>query len=317
MTDNSFLEKLDVTPLVEKVVLTLVTWAEDFFALLPNLAVAALVFALAWLFGRLLQRAFSSALKSLGADNVQVVDLLAGLLRITVVCIGLFIALGILHLDKTVTSLLAGVGVIGIGLGFALQDLTANFMAGIMMSIRRYPFVNGDLIETNSVMGVVEKLDLRSTSVRKMTGELVIVPNKDIFQKPLTNFSESGQRRVDLEVGVAYREDLERVRDIAMRAGTGVKERLPDREVEVFFTEFADSAVTFVVRMWVAYPQHVEFMRSRSELIIAIKKAFDAEDIKIPFPIRTLEFGDVGGERLSDMLLHAKRDRASDAGAPI
>jgi small conductance mechanosensitive channel len=246
----------------------------------------------------------------LGADNIQVVDLLAGVVRIVVVGVGLFVALGILHLDKTVTSLLAGVGVIGIGLGFALQDLTANFMAGIMMSVRRYPFVNGDLIETNSVMGVVEKLYLRSTSLRKPTGELVIVPNKDIFQRPLTNFSESDKRRVDVEAGVAYREDLERVRDVVLRAARDVQPRLPEREVEVYFTSFGDSAINFVVRMWAPYKSHVEFLRARSELIIAIKRAFDAEDIKIPFPIRTLEFGDVGGERLTDMLVQSRRERA-------
>ena len=215
--------------------------------------------------------------------------------------VGLFVALGVLGLDKTVTSLLAGVGIVGLALGFAFQDIAANFMSGLILSFR-HPFRVGHLVQTQGFMGVVADISLRTTVLRQLTGEHVRIPNKDVLGNPLINFSAAGERRVDLEVGVSYGEDLERVREVALRAVESVAPRRQERPVELFYEGFGDSSIDFVVRFWIDFARQPDYLAARSAAVIAIKQAFDREGITIPFPIRTLDFAAVGGTTLPDAL---------------
>lgn len=226
--------------------------------------------------------------------------LLSGTTFTAVFLIGLFIALSILNLSQAVTSLLAGVGIVGIALGFAFQDIAANYISGIIIAVQR-PFKEGDLLKTNDYFGKVTDIDLRSTTIVTLDGLDVIIPNKDVLQNPLTNYTHTNFRRVDLTVGVSYAEDLEHVKKVTIDAVKKVKPRDMRKEVELFYDEFDDSSINFIVRFWIENATQLSYRTAKSAAIMNIKAAYNKEGITIPFPIRTLDFGIKGGKTFKEM----------------
>jgi small conductance mechanosensitive channel len=276
------------------------SWVKAFVLHLPNLVVALLLLVLFWLLARVVRHLATRVLGRVSHSD-QVTRLLSNALFLAIVGLGLFVALGVLGLDKTVASLLAGAGILGIALGFALQDVAANVMAGVFLAVER-PFRHGHLVETKDHFGAVVRVSLRWTELLTPEGQHVLIPNKEVFGNPLVNFSLSGRRRVDVKVGVTYGEDLERAREIARRAVEAVPSRLPDTEVEVFWTEFASSSIDLVVRFWIRFTKQPDYLQARSEAIEALKTAFAEAGITIPYPIHVVEFGGKGGGRLAETL---------------
>ena len=273
-------------------------WARDFVLLVPNILVALAILIGFWLAAKLVRNVLLRILRRV-SHSEQVNRILASAVFLLLLAIGTFVALGILGLQKTVTSLLAGAGIITLALGFAFQDIAANLMAGIYLSVQR-PFRPGHIIETKDFFGVVKRIHLRWTEIRTQQGQVVLIPNKQVFENPIMNYSSTGQRRVDLRLGVSYGDDLEKARRVALRAIEGVSTRLPDKEVELFYEEFGESSINFVVRFWIEFSRQPDFLAAQSEAIERIKKAFDEAGITIPFPVRTLDFG-VGGKDLKDL----------------
>ncbi|MBP9159441.1 MAG: mechanosensitive ion channel, partial [Flavobacteriales bacterium] len=262
----------------------LLSWAEEFIRLLPNLVLAAVIVVAGWLLARLVRKGVGK-LVGRATDSRTLRRLIANSMYLLVLLVGLFGALSVLHLDKTVTSMLAGAGIIGLALGFAFQDIAANFLSGVVMAVQR-PLRTGELVETSGHLGVVEHIDLRTTELRNMQGLQVIVPNKDIFQSALINYTRNGSRRVDLSVGTSYGDDLEKVERITIEAVQGIGDLVPDKEVELFFNEFGDSSINHEVRFWIEAKGNKHYNDMRSRAIKAIKAAYDREGIMIPFPIR-------------------------------
>jgi small conductance mechanosensitive channel len=279
-------------------------WVRGFILLLPNLLVAVLVLIGFWLAAKLARNVVNRLLRRV-SHSEQVTRLICQTVYLALLAAGLFVSLGILGLQKTVASLLAGAGIVGLALGLAFQDIAANFMAGIYLSIQR-PFRAGHLIETKDFFGIVKRVHLRWTELRTQQGQIVLIPNKQVFENPITNYSTTGRRRIDLKAGVSYGDDLEKVRRIAIRAVEQVSARQPDTEVELFFEEIADSAIRLVVRFWIDFTaQQADYLRARSEAIERLKRAFDENGITMPFPTRTLDFDLRGGEKLSEVLEEA------------
>lgn len=263
-------------------------WARDFVLLLPNLLLAVLVVVLSWLVAQLVRNVVARLLKRV-SHSEQVTWLLAQVAYVAILAAGLFIALGVLGLQKTVASLMAGAGIITLALGFAFQDIGANLMAGIYLAVRR-PFRRGQLIKTQDFFGTVHEVNLRWTEVYTPQGQLVMIPNKQVFENPIMNYSSLGRRRIDLNVGVSYRDDLARAREVAIRAVEEIPQRLPERSVELYYEEIGESSINFVVRFWIPFSKQGDYLEARSEAIERIKRAFDAEGITMPFPTRTLDF---------------------------
>jgi small conductance mechanosensitive channel len=292
---------MEQIPIGERMLARLNEWFETAVVMLPNLVVAVIVIGFGAFAARWVSKAVSSVLRRV-TDNEPISELLATLARIATILVSLFVALGLLQLDRTVTSLLAGVGVVGLALGFAFQDIAANFMAGFLMALRR-PFDVGDQVEIGGHHGAILRINLRSTELETLDGLWIMVPNRDVFQSPIVNYTHTPRRRLELEVGTAYGDDMEKVRDVILGAVHDVPLRDREREVEVFFNAFGDSSINSTVRIWLTESTQREYLHAKSEAMIAIKKAFDREGITIPFPIRTLDFGAgvVGGERLDQM----------------
>jgi len=276
-------------------------WVRDFVLLLPNLLVAFCVLVAFWLIAKLARTLAHRFLRRVSHSD-QVNRLVSQTVFLALVAAGFFIALGILGLQKTVASLLAGAGILGLALGFAFQDIAANLMAGIYLSIQ-HPFRAGHLIETKDFFGVVRRVHLRWTEITSPEGQIVLIPNKQVFENPIQNYTTSGRRRIDLRAGISYGDDLEKVLRVATSALEQVSVRKPDTEVEVFFEELGESSINFVARLWIDFTaKQSEYLAARSEAIQRLKRAFDENGITVPFPTRTLDFGVRGGEKLSEVL---------------
>jgi small-conductance mechanosensitive channel len=269
--------------------------------MLPNLAVALLVVIVFYTLAKVIKN-FVGRLLSKVTKNKTVTGLAQTILGVLVIGIGVFFALSILNLDGMVTSLLAGAGIIGLALGFAFQDIASNFISGILLSVR-HPFGIGDIIDTNGHFGTVKKLNLRNTVIRTPQGQVIYVPNKVVYENPFMNYTKNGERRIDLSCGVSYGDDLEKARKVALEAIEGLESRDTSRDVELYYNEFGDSSINFTLRFWIPFQQLPQYWGAQSEAIMALKKAFDENDIMIPFPIRTLDFGIRGGEQLSASMI--------------
>ncbi len=273
---------MHISALLDRLFATLRRWFEAFGELLPNLAVAVLVVLVFGFGSRYVGRVVRRVMQQV-TTHATLSDLLGTIARVATLVCGILIALGLLQLDKTVTSLLAGVGVVGLALGFAFQDIAANFMSGFLMALRP-PFEKGDLVETGGQTGTIERIELRATLLTTLQGLSVIIPNKDVFQNPIINYTRTGDRRMDLLVGVDHKAPLELVRSLALAAAAALEHRNPEREPEVFFTEFIEDSVLFSVRVWLASADDQNYLGARSTAIMAIKQAFDANEIAITLP---------------------------------
>lgn len=214
--------------------------------------------------------------------------LLTNLTKITIMVIGLVVILSLLGLNQAVTTTLAGAGVAGIVLGFALQDIAANFISGIVLIFRK-PFREGDIVEVTDMLGVVEEINLRVTILRSLSGQMIYIPNRQVFENNLTNYSETGERRVDIACGVSYDDDLKKARELAKKSINSLDfVDTQKHDVEVYYNEFGDSAINFSLRFWVDFSKQPDFLAAQSMAIEAIKETFDENNIDIPFPIRVL-----------------------------
>ncbi len=289
-----------ISDALSEVYLKVVGWLQGFIVMLPNLLVAVIIFVSFYFLARQARVWAHKPFKKV-SDSKSIVELLINVLFITIVSVGLFIALSVLQLDKAVTSLLAGAGIVGLALGFAFQDIAANFVAGVLMAFRK-PLKIGDVIQSNDHLGVCQDINLRNTIIRTFQGQLVHIPNKDIYSKPLKNFSTEHFRRVDLECGVSYGDDLEKVRQLVLDAIASIDYIHHEKGISFYYTKFDESSINFQVRYWIEFNKQPDFMLAQSDGIMKIKTTFDKNDVTIPFPIRTLDFGIKGGERLSEQM---------------
>ncbi|GAB2971772.1 mechanosensitive ion channel family protein [Mucilaginibacter puniceus] len=289
---------MDINNAYDLIVDKLTVWVKDLIKMLPNIALAALILVL----GFYAAKSISNVLKRLFrrfVANKTLDNLFGSLVYIFLLGIVIFIALSVLQLDKAVTSILAGAGILGLALAFAFQDIAANFMSGIFLSVRS-PLAVGDIVKIKDYMGKVEEINLRDTVIRTYQGQMVIIPNRDVFQNPIENYSLLGKRRMDLTVGISYGDDLEKVKEVTLEAVKNIEGLSDDDEITMFYTAFGDSSINYVIRLWVCTTEQINFLEVQSQAIMRIKKAYDENDITIPFPIRTLDFGIKGGVSLMD-----------------
>ena len=265
-------------------------WMDTIILTLPNLVLAALFLTASIFLSRRLKKVSKKLLHKFSA-NKTVVDLLSNLAVAVFILIALFVILSILNLSDAVAALLGTAGVAGLAVGLALQHPLVNLFSGVLMSVREYYKV-GDWVETNGFFGIIQKISLRATVILTPDGQEIIIPNKEVLEKPLKNFTHNPQRRVDISCGVSYSDDLEKVKAVALKAIEESEiDRAPGFPVQIFFTEFGDSSINFTLRFWKSNSAQKDYLEARDAAIIALKKAFDQHGISIPFPIRTLELG--------------------------
>ena len=200
-------------------------------------------------------------------------------LGVLVACVLAFPSFELGHIITTL-------GVSSVAIGFAFQDIFKNFLSGIILLIEE-PFRIGDEVIIDGYQGVVKHISIRSTQIRTYNGEKVLLPNSTVFTDAVKVFTAYAFRRTDLGVGVDYNTSLPEATKILKRTIQDVEGVLQEPFPEIDLVNFGDSSIDFVVRYWTNSRQkQVRYVQTQA--IVAIKKAFDAADINIPYPIRTL-----------------------------
>ncbi|MCQ8878051.1 mechanosensitive ion channel family protein [Pseudoalteromonas shioyasakiensis] len=280
-------------------------WFDIVISHIPNFIVAVLIAIVFSILARFLGSMVRKVLRR-SLDSKQIADLMASIFKMVVLCVGVFIALDFMGLKGTVTSLLAGAGIVGLAIGFAFQDMTENLIAGIAMGIRK-PFKTGDVIKTDDAFGTVKSINLRNTLIENFYGQLILVPNKILFRNVLRNYSTLGVRRIEVPVGISYGDDPEQAAEVIVKKINEFDFVIKQDETAVYAEGFGDSSVNLLVWFWIKYPGEADFMTVRHKAVVAVKQALAEADISIPFPIRTLDFGIKGGEKL-DAMISQKQD---------
>ena len=188
------------------------------------------------------------------------------------------------------TSLATIAAAATLAIGFALQDVLKNFVAGVFIFAEK-PFRIGDWIEWDDEAGVVEDISLRVTRVRSFDNELKTVPNSQLTGNVLTNPVDADKLRVKFVFGIGYNDDIERATDIILEEATAHDDIMDDPAPSVRLTELGDSSVGLQSRIWIADPSRADFVKTRGEYVQSVKQRFDEEGIDIPYPHRTLTGG--------------------------
>lgn len=264
-------------------------WLDAIILKLPNFVLAFIVIVVFYFIAKGVRNVLQKILLSrIGQKSIQ--DIVAKIVFVLVFLIGFFIALGVLDLNKVLTSVLAGAGVVGLAIGLALQGTLSNTFGGIILSFMPNIRIN-DFIETNDASGFVSEISLRNIVLRRTDNNYVIIPNTKFIENSFTNYSLSNRSRIAVSCGIGYESNLQNVEDLVLRVISENFNQQKGEKVEFFFTEFGDSSINFITRFWVDLVSTKQEYESKHKAIKLIKTHFDKEGINIPFPIRTLDFG--------------------------
>jgi potassium efflux system protein len=201
-----------------------------------------------------------------------------------ILIIGVYIGLKTINIPLgAIVGLFA---VIGVGIGFGLQNLASNFISGVILLLER-PVKVGDRLEVNDVWGDVKRINLRTTLIETPDKIAIIVPNSKLLENEVTNYSYGDPKiRLRIPVGIAYGSDCEKASEIMIQAATENSRVLKNPAAKTWFREFGDSSLNFMLLCWI--PNAVEKFDVISELNHAIDKGFRENGIEIPFPQRDL-----------------------------
>jgi len=250
---------------------------------LPVIATALAIGLIALALALLLARVVERTLARTRADHVAVV-LLSRLVRLLGMIGALLLMLSVAGVE--VGSVLAALAVAGVAVGLAVQGILENFIAGVILLVRK-PFSAGDQIRSGEFEGTVESIDLRVTHLIDYDGEIILIPNRDVYNDPLVNLTRRGKRRTVVVVGVDYRDDHDDARAVILEAVRAVEGVLDHPEPEVLLTELGESSVNFEVRYWTR-PDIRSVRRTQDRVLAAAKRGIQDAGMTIPWPIRTL-----------------------------
>ncbi len=250
-----------------------------FFPILNKVIWAILVFAIGWIVIKLIIKAFRALCDRNLKDN-GVKDFLDNVIEVVLWIVVVLIILSIFGVN--VLPFVAGLGIAGLALGFALKDTLENFVNGIMIFIHK-PFKVGEFIDIGSVKGSVQVIEISYCVLKTYDGIQVTVPNKVIWQSNITNYSANKTRMLDQNFGIAYSDDIGKAMKLMLKTVKKDKRVLKDPEPKIVAKELADSSVNLALRAWVSSD---EFWPFKFEITKVIKEEFDKNKITIPFPQR-------------------------------
>lgn len=256
---------------------------DGFLASLPFIGIGVVVGIIGLVVARVLANGLHTGLSRTKAGPIAVnliSKLVRGLLYLAAVLFALSVA------GVPVGSVLGALAVFGIALGLAAQDVIGNFIAGLIL-LWRQPFRSGDQIISGDHEGTVDTIDLRVTQLVDYDGELIMIPNHDVFTNPLINLTRRGRRRTRVIVGVDYDDDHNAAREIIRNAVRGVDGVYDDPPVQVLLTELGESSVNFEVRYWTE-PRIADVVAVQDRVLSEAKTAIGEAGMTIPWPVRTV-----------------------------
>jgi small-conductance mechanosensitive channel len=256
---------------------------EEVLRFIPKLIAALVTFGASLLVSVIAAR-WVRRTASASIDDEETVILLSRLTRWAVIAAGTVLALD--QVDFDVTGFVAGLGIAGLTIGFALQDITRNFIAGLILLVRQ-PFEIGDAVEAADHSGTVLSVTTRDTVLKTWDGETVILPNLEVFSKPIINYSALPHRRRTVRIGLGYEEDIEWASEVFLAALGSVDGVLAEPAPTVHAMDLGDSALGLDARFWVNQETHGLF-DVHSSVVRTIKVVSEREGIELPYPIQTV-----------------------------
>jgi len=214
-------------------------------------------------------------------------------------------------IEVSVAPLLALVGAAGFIIAFAMQDSLSNFASGLMILFFR-PFDTGDIVDAGGVSGKVSSMNLVATTILTFDNKLMIVPNSKIWSDVITNATDVTQRRVDMEFGIGYSDDIELAQQILEEIVVAHPKVLKDPAPVIKMSALADSSVNFICRPWVTPANYWDVYWDVTK---EVKKRFDAAGIGIPFPQRDVHLYIKNGGDKAPIAVHASDSEQAPAAA--
>ena len=228
--------------------------------------------------------------------SAGVVNAVQTIARYTIVTVGVLVSLGFLGLDLSTLTVIAGG--LSIGVGFGLQNVVGNFISGIWLLFEQ-TLRPGDIVEVEGRRGTVEKLSIRSTTVRTFDNVDLIVPNQQFLTSPIKTYTGTSLPvRISILVGVSYDSDPQQVQRVMLELAEEHELVMKDPAPAFFFMEFGDSSLDFRLDVWVEHPD--KMLRVRSDLNFMIWEAFARHGIGIPFPQRDINLARGWDQLLKD-----------------
>ena len=252
---------------------------EKFITGLPNLLTALIIFILSLYVARLLSSILRGVLQRRMAPG-GVVHLLGQLTFWAIVIAGTITAL---ERFFPVTAFLAGLGIIGFTVGFALQDVMKNFASGVILLLQP-PFHVGETIGVKGFDGTVLAIDLRATELRAVDGRVVILPNAEVLANPIINYSRANQRRVDFSLNLSHACEPRTVQQIVLKAIEEVEGFVKEPKPVIVFNSLTDSALELNANFWVDVTK-TDPLHAKNSVLLKVKSAFNEEGIEIPHPV--------------------------------
>ncbi|WP_058995187.1 mechanosensitive ion channel family protein [Haloarcula sp. CBA1127] len=209
---------------------------------------------------------------------------------IGIVFVAISVAFGMAEYGNFLQSLATIAAAATLAIGFAMQDVLQNFVAGVFIYTDK-PFRIGDWIEWDGNSGVVEDISLRVTRVRTFDNELLTVPNSNLTDGVIKNPVAKDQLRLKFVFGIDYDDDIDEATEIILDEARAHPEIMDDPEPSVRLVELGDSSVGLQSRIWIKNPSRSDFVKTRAEYVKSVKQRFDAEDINMPYPNRTIGGG--------------------------
>jgi small-conductance mechanosensitive channel len=203
--------------------------------------------------------------------------------------LALFLITALFELGFNLSVLLGTAGILTVAIGFASQTSMSNLISGLFLVGER-PFLVGDLVQIGTTVGEVLSIDLLSVKLRKFDNTFVRIPNELIINSEVMTLTKFPIRRIDLHVGVAYKEDIDRVREILFEVAESNPLVLEEPQPLYIFRGFGESSLDIQFSIWV---QREKYLDVRNRIQEDIKRSFDAARVEIPFPHRTLYSGSI------------------------
>jgi small-conductance mechanosensitive channel len=211
-------------------------------------------------------------------------------LRYSIIAFGIVLALSYLNVDLSKFNLMAGA--LGLGIGFGLQTVISNFVSGLILVFER-PIHVGDTVEVNNLLGTVNRIGVRSSSVITYDGAEVVVPNNNLIANDLINWTLSNNiKRIEILIGTTYGSDPNRILQILLDEVSKNPDALKDPEPQALFSEFGESSLNFKLRFWVHFEAG---LKAKSDISIGIYNEFAAQGIEIPFPQQDVHIKNMPG----------------------
>lgn len=258
----------------------------------PQILMATLIVVLGLVVAGFLKGLAQRALRYRKTDP-ELSLVLARLVQWSVIAGAVLVSADQIGLD--ITAFLTGLGILGFTLGFALQDVSKNFVAGLLILLQQ-PFELGDTIEVSGFTGTVLDINLRDTEMRTVDGLRVRIPNGDVFTSPILNYTNVANRRLQLTFGVAYGSDLETVRQASIQALQGVPGVLEDPPVDFRFEAFNEYAIQVQIYYWYSETE-TGYSAALDGGVTALNAAFEQSGVEIAVPYQKVRVSEVVDRR--------------------